>query len=96
MFDKLKQLKDLREQAKQMEAALEQERALGVSSANKVSIEMNGNQVILNINIEPDLLSPDHKSELEQAIKEAHKDAIQKVKQLMAQKLYSSGINLPQ
>ena len=96
MFDQLKQLKNLRQQAKQMESALDKEQVLGVSSANKVSLEMNGNQKILNINIEPKLLSPDHKDELEQAIKQAHQDAIQKVKQLMAQKLYSSGINLPQ
>jgi len=43
MFDQLKQLKNLRQQAKQMESALDKEQVLGVSSANKVSLEMNGN-----------------------------------------------------
>ena len=95
MLDKLKQLKDLRAQAKQLEETLAQEKILGVSTANKVSIEMNGNQTILNINIEPQLLAPDKKTELEEALKEAHEDCLQKIKQLMAQKLYSSGINLP-
>ncbi|MFH1597497.1 MAG: YbaB/EbfC family nucleoid-associated protein [Patescibacteria group bacterium] len=95
MLDKLKQLKDLRDQAKQLEATLAQETVTGVAAANKVSIEMNGNQNIQSINIEPELLSPDKKPELEEALKEAHIDCMQKIKQLMAQKLYSSGMNIP-
>ena len=88
-------MKNLRDQAKQLEAMLEQESVIGTSSVNKVSIEMNGNQKILNINIDPVLLNPDKKPELEEAFKEAHVDCLEKIKGLMASKLTGGGLNLP-
>ena len=59
MFNKLKQFKDLRDQAKQMKDALAQEEAEGSAEWGKVKIKINGNQEVLSVNIDPELLTAD-------------------------------------
>ena len=95
MFNKLKQFKDLRDQAKQMQNMLAQESAEGSADWGKVKIKINGNQEILEVQIDPELLSADNKEKLQAAIKEATNDAIKKVQRIMADKMKSSGFNLP-
>ena len=95
MFSKLKQFKDLRSQAKQMQNVLAQESVEGSAEWGKVKIKINGNQEILNVGIDPELLSADNKEKLQNAIKEATNDAIKKVQRIMAEKMRSSGFNLP-
>jgi len=95
MFSKLKQFKDLADQAKQMQNTLAQESAEGSADWGKVKIKINGNQEILSVEIDPELLSADNKKKLESAIKEATNDAIKKVQRIMADKMRSSGFNLP-
>jgi len=96
MFSKLKQFKDLRDQAKQMQNVLAQESAEGSADWGKVKIKINGNQEVLNVEIDPELLSADNKEKLQSAIKEATNDAIKKVQRIMADKMRSSGFNLPE
>lgn len=95
MFDKIKQLKNLRDQAKQMKEMLEQEVVNASDVSGKVSLVMNGNQEVLAVEISDELLNPNKKKELENALKEAFNEAVKKVQQLMAQKLQSSGFNFP-
>jgi len=95
MFEKIKQLKNLRDQAIQMKAMLAQEVVSATAAGGKVSISMNGNQEIINIDISEELLAPQKKDECQKALKEAFNDANNKVKQLMASKLQSSGFNMP-
>ncbi len=95
MFNKLKQFKDLRSQAKQIKDVLGQETTQGEADWGKVKVKINGNQEILNIEIDPELLSPDKKEKLESAIKEATNDAIKKVQRIMAEKMRESGFSLP-
>jgi len=95
MFSKLKQFKDLRDQAKQMQNVLAQESAEGSADWGKVKVKINGNQEILSVEIDPELLSADKKEKLESAIKEATNDAIKKVQRIMAEKMRQSGFNLP-
>lgn len=95
MFDKIKQLKNLRDQAMQMKAMLAQEVVSASAAGGKVSLTMNGNQEIINIDISEELLAPQKKDECEKALKEAFNDANNKVKHLMASKLQSSGFDLP-
>ena len=95
MFSKLKQFKDLRDQAKQMQNVLAQESVEGSADWGKVKIKINGNQEILSVEIDPELLAADNKEKLESAIKEATNDAIKKVQRIMAEKMRSSGFNLP-
>jgi len=95
MFNKLKQFKDLRSQAKQMQNVLAQESVEGSADWGKVKVKINGNQEILDVQIDPELLAADKKEKLEAAIKEATNDAIKKVQRIMAEKMRSSGFNLP-
>lgn len=95
MFNKIKQIKELRDQAKQMKETLGQEVIHGSAAGDKVTIAMNGNQEVLAVEIDPELLQADKKEEAEKAIREAANDAIKKAQRLMAQKIQSSGFNLP-
>jgi DNA-binding YbaB/EbfC family protein len=95
MFNKLKQFKDLRNQAKQMRSMLAQESADGEAAWGKVKVKINGNQEILDIQIDPGLLTTNNKEKLQNALKDATNDAIKKVQRIMADKVRQSGINLP-
>jgi len=89
MFNKLKQFKDLRSQAKTLQSALSEE-SVEVEK-HGVKIIMNGNQEITSVNVNPDLLNPGKKQEIENAIKDANNSAIEKTKRVMAQKIQSMG-----
>jgi len=95
MFEKIKQMKNLRDQAKQMKGALDQETVNASANSGKVNLVMNGSQEIVSIDINPELLNPEKKEELEKSIREAFEDAHKKVQNLMVQKFQSSGFNLP-
>ncbi|MFA7244973.1 MAG: YbaB/EbfC family nucleoid-associated protein [Candidatus Magasanikbacteria bacterium] len=89
MFNKLKQFKDLRDQAKEMQSKLAEEKV--TSSSNGVELTMNGNLEIINVNISPELLSTDKKAKLETAFKDAHADALKKMQRIMAMKMKEMG-----
>ncbi|MFA6553202.1 MAG: YbaB/EbfC family nucleoid-associated protein [Patescibacteria group bacterium] len=96
MFDKIKQLKELRDQAKQMKEMLSQESVVGEGGSGKVTIVMDGNQEVLSASVDPSLFQTESKEKLEQYIREATNDAIKKVQRVMAQKMQSMpGFNLP-
>lgn len=91
MFEKLKYMKDIRSQAKQMQTALAGETAEGSAAWGKVKIIMNGNQEILSVSIDPELIRPETKDKLESAIKEATNDVIKKIQKIMAEKMRAMG-----
>ncbi|MBD3359546.1 MAG: YbaB/EbfC family nucleoid-associated protein [Candidatus Buchananbacteria bacterium] len=95
MFNKLKQFKDLKNQANQLKETLAQETAEGSTDWGKVKVKIDGNQEILNVEIDPELLTSDNKEKLEQDIKEATNDAIKKVQKIMADTMQQSGLNFP-
>lgn len=91
MFNKLKQFKDLRDQAKQLQEVLSQEQVTSSAAGGKVQITMDGNLVILSINIDPEMLAPDKKEKLESALKEAHADVLKNMQRRMALKMKEMG-----
>lgn len=91
MFNKLKQFKDLRDQAKQLQEVLSQEQVTSSAASGKVQITMDGNLVILSINIDPEMLAPDKKEKLESALKEAHADVLKNMQRRMALKMKEMG-----
>ncbi|MDD5040324.1 MAG: YbaB/EbfC family nucleoid-associated protein [Patescibacteria group bacterium] len=91
MFEKIKQLKDLRERAQQMKTMLAQEKVQGEGGSGKVRIAMDGNQEVLAVEISPELLNPSEKETVEKYIKEAVNDALNKVRRVMAEKMQSTG-----
>lgn len=96
MFDKVKQMKELRDQAQTMKKALAEHSVTGEGAKGKVTIVMDGNQDVLTVDIDPELLTPERKEDVQKAIKEALADAIRKVQQIMAKQMQSlSGFNMP-
>jgi len=96
MFDKIKQIKELREQANTMKQALAQETVHGEAHHGQVSIVMDGNQEVLSVDIASELLDSDKKEALQKYIQEAINDAIKKVQRVMAQKMQGmNGFNMP-
>jgi len=89
MFNKLKQFKDLRDQAKEMQNELAKEKV--TASSGGVSITMDGNMAIQKVDVSPDLLATDKKEKLEKAIADAHADALKKIQRIMAMKMKDMG-----
>lgn len=95
MFNKLKQFKDLRSQAKQFQNALAAERVEGSAEWGKVKVAMDGNHEVLSVSIDPELLTTDKKEKLEAAVRDATRDAIKKVRDIMAKKMRSGELKMP-
>ncbi|MBI3956362.1 MAG: YbaB/EbfC family nucleoid-associated protein [Candidatus Kerfeldbacteria bacterium] len=95
MFSKLKQIKDLRSQAKTLQAKLAEETVHADAKGGKINLVMDGNQKIVSLDIDASLLSPDKKKEVEEGVKEALEDAVKKVQRVMVEKMRGSGMNLP-
>jgi len=89
MFSKLKQFKDLKDRAKAIQTALSQESAEGTSGWGKVKITIDGNQNITNVLIDQAVM--DDRAKLQELIREATNDAIQKIQKIMASKLKDIG-----
>lgn len=91
MFTKLKQFKDMRSQAKQWQNTMGQESVTTEAAFGKVKLTLNGNLEMTDLQIDPELLSPDKKEKLQTAIKDAHNDAIKKIQRIMAMKIKEQG-----
>lgn len=95
MFNKLKQFKHLRDQAKELQGVLGQESVTVQTAGNKIVLTMNGNLVVTGLAIDPELLAPDKQTKLQDGVKEAFNDAVKKIQRIMAMKMKEMG-RLPQ
>lgn len=96
MFNKIKELKNLRDQAKKIKTSLAEETVHAESLGGKINIIMDGNMEILTVEINPELLQSDQKETLENGIKEASNSAVKKAQQAMAKKMQGmNGLNIP-
>jgi len=86
MFNKLKQLKNLRDQAKKMQNALSGETV--TTEKNGIVITMDGNMQINGVKVNSET---DNKEALASAIKDAVNDAIKQTQKLMAKKMQEMG-----
>ena len=91
MFQKLKQFKDIRDQAKQLQDMLGKESVNVTSAEKKISLTMDGNLALTALVIDDELLAPDKKEKLQSGIKEAHADALKKMQRIMAMKMKEMG-----
>ena len=85
MFNKLKQLKDLRSQAKKMQSTLSKE---------AITIEKNGTKVVMNGNMEVTELTINEelkKESLEGILTDGINEAIKKIQKIMAKKMQEMG-----
>lgn len=85
MFNKLKQFKDLRHKAKELEKTLSEEKI----SVDKdgIIIEMDGNQRITKLEIPSAFFNASKKTELEKTLSDLITKCLEKTKTVMAQKL---------
>lgn len=95
MFNKLKQFKDLRDQAKQMKDALAQETVKGEAKGGKIMVIMDGNQEITAIDIDASLLTPENKKEVEDGVREAVQQAVKEIQKVMVRKMQQGEISMP-
>ena len=83
VFDKLKDMQEMRKSAKELQSALSKETIVGTSS-NGFAVTIDGNQNVLKVEI-PDSLVHD-KLQLEKGAKEAFTRALEGLKKLMVSK----------
>ncbi len=91
MFNKLKQFKDLRDKAKELQDVLGKESVTTTAAGSAVSLTMNGNLDITDLTIDDSLMALDKKAKLTEGIKDAHKDALKKMQRTMALKMRDMG-----
>lgn len=85
LFSKLNQIKDLRQQGKALQNQLSQEAV--TLEKQGVVLTMDGNQKITQLEINPELLSPEKKIRLEGLLQDLHNEAIVKIQRLMVEKM---------
>lgn len=89
MFSKLKQFKNLRDKAKTIQSALAEEKVEGSAGWGKVKITLDGNQRVLAVAIDNEMMQD--KAKLEGLIKEATNDALEKIQKILAGKMKDLG-----
>jgi DNA-binding protein YbaB len=83
-FDKLKDLNEMRKQAKQIEMVLGQEMVTGASSGEKVKLTIDGNQVVKSVEVDDSIVGD--KSEIARHTRQALEDLFNKHKKLLQTK----------
>lgn len=91
MFNKLKQFKQMRDQAKNLQQTLSTEHVETTAAWNKIRVAMDGNLSVESVTIDPELMTADNKQKVEDGVKEAFNDAVKKVQRIMASKLKEQG-----
>lgn len=89
MFSKLKQIKELRQQAKTIQNTLSEIVVEGSAARGGIKIRMNGNQEVMAVEIADELLG--QKKILTEAVREAVNEAMKKAQREMARKMKESG-----
>jgi DNA-binding protein YbaB len=84
IFDKLKDINEMRKQAKHMEGLLATETVSGKSSGGKIVLIMDGNQNIKSVEISQDIVGD--KSEIGRHIRSALEDLFKQHKKMLQSK----------
>ena len=96
IFSKLKQFKDLRQQGKKLQSALSEESVTKHAASGQVALTMDGSVNISNLSIAPELLSPNNQEKVQNAVKDAHNDAIKKMQKIISVKMQGmEGFKMP-
>ena len=90
IFDNLKQLSQLRQQANQFQKLLAS-KVVEVSSRNdEIKLKINGKMEILNIEIDEKILKPENKNYIEKLIKKTFEEAQKEIEKIIAQEIKST------
>ena len=95
MFDKMKQLMEVKKQAEQLKRELEST-TLEVTEIAGIKVSINGAQKLQSITLEESLVSAANKSKLERDLLRSINAAITKSQNAAAQKMRDmTGLNIP-
>ncbi len=86
-MDKLKDINELRKQAKQMESLLSVETVSGNSSGSKIVLTIDGNQNIKSVEVSQDIVGD--KAEIARNIRSALEDLFKQHKKMLQKKFGS-------
>lgn len=92
MFSNLKDLNQLRKQARQMKKEMAKENLIGSAREGKIQITMDGNQEIKEVRIASDLLKSQNKEKIEEGTKEAMTQCLTQLQMMMAKKMQNGGL----
>jgi DNA-binding protein YbaB len=84
IFDKIKDVNEMRKQAKQIELVLGQELVSGSSSGGKIKITMDGNQAIKSVEVDASIAGD--KGEIARHIRSALEDLFKHQKKMLQSK----------
>jgi len=95
IFDSLKQVAQLRQQAAEFQRILASKIVEAASPAGEVKIKVNGKMELLSIEIDPCVLSPEHKSRVEKLILRTWASAQKEVERVLGAELKAKVGGLP-
>lgn len=84
LFDKLKDVNEMRKQAKQIEMMLGSEEVMGKSSGEKIKITIDGNQKVKSVEVSDSIVGD--RGEIARNIREALEDLNAKHKKMLQSK----------
>ncbi len=93
----MKQAQKMQEQIAKIQGELAQKKVEATSGGGMVTVEVNGQQEILSIRIEPEVINPDDKEMLEDLVLSAVNEGLRKSKDLMKEEMtkVAGGLGLP-
>lgn len=91
MFQKLKQIKEMRNKAKRVQGVLKDEFVEGSGGWGKIKVKMNGNQAVQEVVFDPEWLKNEDAKKIGDATKDAINDAVHKVQKIMVEKMRQMG-----
>jgi len=91
MFNKLKQYKDMRSQAKSLQSSLSEESVEVTEIGGDIKIKMDGNLAVQSVEIDKELLTAEKQEKLQNGMKDAFNSAVKKVQRIMAVKMKEQG-----
>lgn len=96
-MDLLKNLQSFQSKLSDAKGKLGELRASGSAGGDMVRVELNGEFQVLKVEIAPDAVDPDDIEMLQDLIVAAHRDAFNKLKDLIQQEMSSltGGLNIP-
>jgi len=94
MFDKMKQLMEMKKQVDKIKKNLDSS-AIEIDEVKGISIKINGSQHFLSLSVSEDYLTPEAKPKLEKELLRAMNLAVRKSQSVAAEKMKSVMPSIP-
>ena len=93
----LKQAKKIQDEMEKIQEELAAKKVEASSGGGMVTVEVNGNQEVVSIKIDPEVISSGDKEMLEDLVLTAVNEGIRKAKDLMKERIaeVTGGLNIP-